>query len=212
VKRCLQTALQWRMVMDESKSDCRYVHLPGGMIEEAIHRTISIYVGNHQNKWKNAIPTERDVNVSTFLDRHVLEQIDLPPQETPNELEVTVYKRRASSDSFTPEAVQDQSSTPLMSSASLTPETVLVSSQTKRRRITESSKAPNRRNISKNVSESVSFTEKLKNLLHGSASIDLMIGDGKSFLSDALADAPPLITEIDDMKRIFKRKSFNIYR
>lgn len=193
LKRCLQAALQWRMTKEESNLECRYVYLPTGVIDDILHRTKSSHSGTERDELKfYSISGQKRAEHVGMKDTASWEVIDRPPQETPNTLQMSVSKRRRFSDSsFTPILLEKQQPDPSKAnSVSLPP----ISTEPKRRRTT--SKTRRQDVISKRVSDSLSFTKKLENLLLGNTCVDLMIGPS-FFLSTALIDAPPLITELD---------------
>lgn len=204
LKRCLQAALQWRMSKDEGSLDCTYVYLPAGMTDDVIHRTISSLPANDLNLSKAySIPSQKRAHDIEMMDTDLLELIDRPPQETPNTSKVSATKRLRFSDSFAPVMAENQRPTSLSDSQqSQSPS--IISTEPKRRRTTPKERKRDASNISKRVSDSLSFTKKLNNLLQGNTCVDLMIGNS-FFLSTALRDAPPLITEMDDTRHKYDK-------
>jgi hypothetical protein len=186
-KRCLQTALLFKLQEDERRPDCRYVYLPAGLARDAINRVVSAFVERGRGGKSYSLSHLVPVADTAVFDLNFVESIDQPPQETPNLLREVVVSKRSFTDSTSPPNICDDKPVPATS--------VLPS---KRRRTVANKE---RHVLSNNLSESLSFTKKLEGLLYGSESIDFMIGGGKSFLSAALKDAPALITEIDQSNK-----------
>jgi hypothetical protein len=199
-KRCLQAALQWKMNKDEGGLNCRYVYLPAGAIEDVIHRSITLFYKNQADEMKlYSIPSQERVETIALGHSDVPELIDRPPQETPSTTsKVSATKRLRFSDSFEPSIAKYQGSTPILDSQ--TKSSSFVSTGSKRSRTIPKVNEQDVVSMPKHMLDSLSFTEKLHNLLHGNDSFDLMIGKS-FFLSTALLDAPPLITELDDTTR-----------
>ena len=195
-KRCLLVALQWRMTQHENSPDCQYVYLPEGMIEDGIQRTMSLLKGSSRNELKGySIPSQTRVASIDMVDTEILESENRPSEQTPITTVVGAAKRRRFSDSFTPVVSEAQQPTPSAGDTMLPN----ISTEPKRRRTAANVSLGDKVSISRRISHSMSFTKKLESLLHGTTCVDLRIGTSL-FLSAALADAPPLITEVDNTR------------
>jgi SAC3/GANP family len=210
VKRSLQAALLWRLQQDENYLDCAYLFLPEGVVVSAIDRALDRVLQRNSNVAVYSFEEElsnmgssRQVNLlsdgllygaDTSVTNDFMEQIDGPTQLSPTFLQKVTATKRTLSDV---NIMNDTREPQLMQSVNL-PSSESVSSRKKRQRI---SALKDCRAISKNLSESLSFTKKLKNLVGGGEVVDLIIGSGTSFLSEALENAPPLITEFEKEQR-----------
>jgi hypothetical protein len=210
VKRSLQAALLWRLQQDENYLDCAYLFLPEGVVVSAIDRALDRVLQRNSNvpvysfeeelsnmgssRQVNLLSNGRLCGADTSVTNDFMEQIDGAPQLTPTFLQKVTATKRTLSDV---NIMNDTREPQLMQSVNL-PSSESFSSRKKRQRM---SALKDCRAISKNLSESLSFTKKLKNLVGGGEVVDLIIGNGTSFLSEALENAPPLITEFEKEQR-----------
>jgi hypothetical protein len=213
VKRSLHAALLWRLQEDERHPDCQCVYMPLGVVSSAIDRAVATLLQRSPPKKFYSLSSRAFTEDTSSIienyrlddqmphgltngdDTHVAandisEQIDDTPQDTPRSksLPKIVSTKRSLGVAGTPDVRIE----PLLVESEHPHRSYLFSSRTKRRRMSVSKKM---QVISKSLSESVNFTKKLEALLCGGESIDLIIGNGTSFLSEALENASPLITE-----------------
>jgi SAC3/GANP family len=220
VKRSLQAALLWRLQQDESHPDCQYLFLPEGVVSSAIDRGLASvlhsspnYTGcsmsshtlsEDENSWQgDLLPTRLPFVADTSNTNDFMEQIDGLPLCTPRSSQKVAAAKRSLGDVITPNGIHEPR---LIQSVSLRSSESFLSRK-KRQRISVLNEGEA---VSMHLSESSSFTKKLEKLLHGSEVVDLIIGNGTSFLFEALEKAPPLITEFDGDQRDIRALKTNV--
>lgn len=179
-RRCLQTALLWRIEVDECEVSS-FVYLPLGQTDEIVRRAATTQLADGLRKVQNCLSRSPLGDSDALVECIFIEEIDRPPQDTPIATREKLASKRPWTDSVA--AVRT-------SGRSVRTATPRSFAYKKRQRMVVNS---GQRRMSQNMAESISFTKRVMRLLGGEVK-DMILGNGS--LSSALKGAPPLNADI----------------